>query len=112
MDEKIILSLIKRVKVPYKEFTLKEIDLIIEMGLSPTIISTMIDVTTELLKDEERKKEQEFFLKEQAKISKQGQTSQVIYQQAPSQGQGKDAVDVLTEEAAKQGIKMLLDHLF
>jgi hypothetical protein len=111
MDEKIILSLVKRVKVPYKEFTLDEIDLIIEMGISSNIIATMIDVTTELLKDQERKKEQEFFLKEQTKMAKQGQqTTQVNYKQAPSKG--KDVVDVVTEEAAKQGVKMLLDHLF
>jgi hypothetical protein len=110
MDEKIILSLVKRVKVPYKEFTIDEIDLIIEMGISSNIIATMIDVTTELLKDQERKTEQELFLKEQAKMAKQGQTTHLIQQQTPSKS--KDVVDVITEEATKQGIKMLLDHLF
>ena len=112
MDEKIILSLIKRVKVPYKEFTLEEIDMIIDMGISSTVIATMIDVTTELLKDQERKKEQELFLKEQAKIAKDGQKTHIIHQQTQTQGQEKDVVDVITEEAAKQGVKMLLDHLF
>ena len=107
----LIISLINRVKTPYKEFTLDEIDVLTAMGLNDTIIAAMIDITTELLKDEARKKEQEYFLKEQAKIAKESQKTQVIYQSAPQPKQ-KDVVDVITEEAARQGMKMLLDKMF
>jgi ribosomal 30S subunit maturation factor RimM len=107
----LIISLIKRVKTPYKEFTLDEIDTLSAMGINDTLIAAMVDVTTELLKDKQRKLEQEYFLKEQAKIARESQKTQVIQQVSPQPKQ-RDVVDVITEEAAKQGMKMLLEKLF
>ena len=105
-SEKIILAMIRAVKTPYKEFSIEEIDILLKMGLNDTIVAMMIDVSTELFKDMRRKEEQEKFLKEQAKISQQKQfVPQMQLQQ-------KGAADVITEEVTKQGVKMLLDHLF
>ena len=105
-SEKIIVAMIRAVKTPYKEFTIEEIDILLKMGLNDTIVATMIDVSTELFKDIRRKEEQEKFLQEQAKISQQ---KQFVPQGQPQQ---KGVTDVITEELTKQGIKMLLDHLF
>lgn len=113
MDEKIIISLIKRVKVPYKEFTIEEIDFILEMGINSNIVSSMIDVTTELLKDEQKRKQQEYFLNEQKKIAKE--QTKVIYQNTKTQkvdAQGNPIVEKLQDELIKQGVGMLLDQLF
>lgn len=81
------------------------------MGINDIIIAAMVDVTTELLKDKQRKLEQEYLLKEQAKIARESQKTQVIQQVSPQPKQ-RDVVDVITEEAARQGMKMLLDKMF
>lgn len=110
-SEFLIISIIKRVKIPYKEFTLDEIDLLIKMGLSEKVISTMIDVTTEILKDKEKREYQEFLLLEQKKMLQEQNKAKVIYQQnqnVQSDGIGKQIQD----ELIKQGVKQLLDHLF
>ncbi|WP_373073236.1 ankyrin repeat domain-containing protein [Sulfurimonas sp.] len=114
-SEVIVISLIKRVKTPYKEFTLDEIDTLIEMGLSDNIIASMIDVTTELLKDEQRKKEQQFLLSEQQRIAKENSKTKVIYQQGPSLQQktvGDVIIDKAVDKAVDKGVEMLLRKLF
>jgi len=112
-SETIIIALIQRVKVPYKEFTLDEIDILTDMKLSDNIIATMINVTTELLKNEEKKKQQQFYLKEQNKISKQ--KTKVIYKNTNNTQpvNNNNAIgDKLQDEVIKQGVGMLLDQLF
>lgn len=112
-SELIILSLIKRVKVPYKEFTIEEIETLQSLGLSDKIISTMIDVTTLLLRDEKLRKQQEYFLNEQKKIA--NQKTRLIYQNTKTQkvdAQGNPIVEKLQDELIKQGVSMLLDQLF
>lgn len=116
-SEVIVVSLIKRVKTPYKEFTLDEIDTLIEMDLSDNIIAAMIDVTTELLKDEERKKEQQFLLSEQQRIAKENSKTKVIYQNTPGvKVQQKTVGDVIldkaVDKAVDKGVDMLLRKLF
>lgn len=105
-SELIVISLIKRVKSPYKEFSIEEIDKLIEMGLSDKVISSMIDVTTVLTKEIERKKEQEL---QQRVIIKEQQVSR---QQNVQEDNSNPVLDKIGEEVTKQGIKMLLDHLF
>ena len=109
-SELIIVSLIKRVKSPYKEFSIDEIDTLISMGLSDKIIAGMIDVTTEIYKDTKRKQEQESMLKQQQSMQNAQRTStqQVQVQQDDS----NPVMDKVTEEITKQGIKLLLDNLF
>jgi len=112
-SETIIIALIQRVKVPYKEFTLDEIDILTDMKLSDNIIAAMINVTTELLKNEEKKKQQQFYLKEQNKISKQ--KTKVIYKNTNNTQpvNNNNAIgDKLQDEVIKQGVGMLLDQLF
>ena len=111
-SEKLVASLIKRVDTPYKEFTLEEIEILSKMDLSDTIISAMIDVTTELLKDEKRKKEQERLLEEQRKIAQQKTETKIIYQNTNTQEESNPVIDTLKNEAVKQIGKMLFDQLF
>ncbi len=107
-SETIITALIQRVKVPYKEFTLEEIDLLTQMKLSDNIIAAMINVTTELLKNEEKKKQQQFYLNEQKRNSQQ--QTKVIYRTTPTNN--NTVGDKLQDAAIKQGVGMLLDQLF
>ena len=109
-SETIITALIQRVKVPYKEFTLEEIDILSEMKLSDNIIASMINVTTELLKNEEKKKQQQFYLSEQKKNSQQ--KTQVIYRNNQQQESNNGIGNKVQEEVIKQGVGMLLDQLF
>ncbi|WP_373069704.1 hypothetical protein [Sulfurimonas sp.] len=114
-SEVIIISLIKRVKTPYKEYTLDEIRTLKSFGLSDKIIATMIDVTTELLKDEQRRKEQEFFLSEQNRIMKENKQTKTIYQNVGAKQQktvGDAVIDKATDAVIDKGINMLLDRLF
>ncbi|WP_373073218.1 ankyrin repeat domain-containing protein [Sulfurimonas sp.] len=109
-SEFLVVSLIKRVKVPYKEFTLDEIDLLIKMGLSEKIIATMIDVTTEILKDKEKREYQEFLLSEQKRMLEEQNKAKVIYQAPNTQSNGIG--DQIKDELIKQGVKQLFEHLF
>jgi predicted glycosyl hydrolase (DUF1957 family) len=112
-SEVIIIALIKRVKVPYKEFTLDEIDTLTKIGLSDHIIAAMINVTTELLKDEKVRKEQQFFLAEQKKLM--SQKTKVVYRNGSTQqqnDQGNPIMDQLSNELTKQGTKFILNKLF
>ncbi len=116
-DELIIVSLIKRVKEPYKEFSIDEIKTLQSMKLSSKIISTMMDVTTELLKDDTRRKQQKFFLSEQKRIKDQEIKVQktIIYKNNPNQkvdSQGNPIVEKIQNELINQGAKMLFDKLF
>ena len=115
----IIISLIKRVKSPYKEFTLEEIDLLLKMKLSDKIISAMMDVTTKLLEKEDKKQQQQFLLNEQKRIKNQEVKVQVkekvIYRNNPNQKvdtQGNPIVERVQGEIIKKGIGMLFDSLF
>ncbi|MDD2697194.1 MAG: ankyrin repeat domain-containing protein [Arcobacteraceae bacterium] len=110
-SDTIVVSLIKRVQTPYKEYTIDEIDILSKMGLSDRVIAAMIDVTTELLKDDKKKKEQEKYLTEQKKISEQKTETKVIYQNNGVQ-ESNPVVDTLKNEATKQIGKMIFDRLF
>jgi len=109
--ELIVVSLIKRVKSPYKEFSIDEIDTLITMGLSDTIIATMIDVTTELTKDMKRKQEQEDLVKQQQQIIQKNNVTQQNTQNV-QRDDSNPVMDKIGEEVINQGIKMLLDNLF
>ncbi|WP_373072299.1 ankyrin repeat domain-containing protein [Sulfurimonas sp.] len=103
-DEVLIISLIKRVKTPYKEYTLNEIKYLKSLGLNSKIISAMIDVTTQLLRDAKLKKEQEFFLAEKNRIAKRSKSK--------IDANGNPILEKVQDEVIKQGVGMLLDHLF
>lgn len=112
-SEKIIISMIKRVQSPYKEFSFNEVDLLLKMNLSENIISTMIDVTTELLKNEKKIKEEQYFLEQHKKIS--NQNSKVIYKTNSSQqttNQENPIMDKVQDKLIEKGTQMLFDKLF
>jgi len=112
-SELIIISLINRSKTPYKEFSMKEIDMLLNMGLSDKIVSAMIDITTKLLETKERKKEQQFLLSEQQRITTQ--KDKVIYKNNTNQkadAQDNPVINKVQDEVIKQGVGMLLDHFF
>lgn len=106
-SETIVVSLIKRVNTPYKEFALDEIDTLSNMGLSDVAISAMIDVTTELLKDKERRKEQEFLLHKLA-----SQNPDTPYEATSAHNNDNSLAKSVTNEMTKQGVKLLLNKLF
>ncbi len=110
-SEMIIVSLIKRVQVPYKEFTLEEIETLTKMELTEKTISAMIDVTTELLKDERRRKEQEFYQTENKRLMEQKAQPQTIVQ-TNNQNNNSQLQDKATEILLQEGSKMLLKSLF
>lgn len=112
-DKGIVISLIKRVKKPYKEFTLDEIDLLAKMELPSQVISAMIDRTTYLLENEENRKQQEFFLAEQKRIK--DEKVKVVQTRNLNQkvdAQGNLIAEKVQDELIKQGVGMLLDHFF
>ena len=109
-SEKIIISLIKRVRSPYKEFTLDEIDKLSAMGISDNIISTMMDVTTELVKEEDNRNHlKSLQSKEKTKIIYKERN---VSQNNSSDNQNNPVVDKVQDELIKQGAKMLFDKLF
>lgn len=110
----IVVQLIKRVQTPYKEFTIDEIDKLISMGLSDKTIAAMIEVTTELLKDDKKRKEQESYISEQRKISEKKSETKVIYQNNTNSNtnQNNHIMDAIQDEAAKQLTKKLFEKLF
>lgn len=109
-SERIIISLINISESPYKKFTLEEIDLLSSMNLSDSVIASMIDVTNILLKDERRKKEQDFFLSEQKRIASEIKNNNSKNQKIDQYG--NPIIDKVENEVSKQGIKMLFDYLF
>lgn len=114
-SEKILIAMIQRVKTPYKEFTFYEVDILIKMELSDDIIAAMINTTTKLLENEEKRKEQEFFLKEQDRIQKQEIKETIVYKDNANQkvdAQGNPIMDKVQSEVIKQGVGVLFDKLF
>lgn len=121
-SEMIVVSLIKRVQIPYKEFSLEEIEELIKMELTDKTISAMIDVTTELLKDERKRKEQEFYQAENKRlmeqkaqpqtIIKEVQTVQEVQTTNQNNNSGSQLADKATEILLQEGTKMLLKSLF
>ncbi len=111
----IVVQLIKRVQTPYKEFTIDEIDKLISMGLTDKTIAAMIEVTTELLKDDKKRKEQESYITEQRRISEKKSETKVIYQNNNTNNnsnQSNQIMNAIQEEAAKQLTKKLFEKLF
>ena len=108
MSGVIIISLIKRVKSPYKEFSLDEIDSLSAMGFSDNIISAMMDITTEILKEEEKLQQQ--------KSLRVNEKPKVIYKERivnqNTEKENNPVVDKIQDELIKQGAKMLFDNLF
>lgn len=118
-SEKIIISLIKQVSSPYKKFTLDEIDVLIKMGLSDNVISAMIDVTTQLLRDEKLRKQQEALIAEQQKIANQKQkviVKERIIEKRGTDSNGNPFVEAVGKEIGKELGKeigrKILDSLF
>lgn len=121
-SEMIVVSLIKRVQIPYKEFTLEEIEELTKMELTDKTISAMIDVTTELLKDERKRKEQEFYQAENKKLMEQKAQPQTIIKEVQTvkevqttnqnNNNGSQIADKATEILLQEGTKMLLKSLF
>ena len=109
-SELILISMIKQQEIPYKKFTMDEIDILLKMELSDRIISAMIDVTTKLYDNQRVRKQQEFFLNEQKKIA--NQTIQNNYQNKKVDTQGNPIVNKIEDEVIQQGVKLLLDQLF
>ena len=110
-NERILVSLIKSAKTPYKEFTMEEIEILLEMGLSDKIVSAMIDVTTLLYRDAKLKEEQLFLINEQRKISEQNQINYSNSNNSVDK-QGNPIIKKVQNEAIKQGVGLLLDNLF
>ncbi len=117
-SERIITSLIKRVRTPYKEYTLDEIDTLVDMGLSDNIIASMIDVTTQLLKDEQRRKEQEYYLNEQKKIAQENSKTKIIRERVVNNTNtntnsgSNQLMNTIGKEVGKEIGKKLLEELF
>ena len=102
-SEILLISLIKQQEIPYKKFTIEEIDTLTKMGLPESVIVAIIDTTTQLLRDEKLRTEQERYL-----LIQQKQTPQM-----PPSSSGSDAImNEVGKEVTKQGIKFLLDQLF
>ena len=106
-SEIILISLIKQQEIPYTKFTIEEVEMLTKMGLSDLIIATIIDTTTQLLRDEKLQAEQERYLSIQ---------QNTIPPQTPiiqkSQNESDTIMNEVSKEVTKQGIKFLLDQLF
>lgn len=111
-SEAILLAMIKQQEIPYKKFTLPEIDMLQKMGLTEKVIVAMIDVTTTLLHDEKLRKQQEYYLAEERKIAA-SQQQNVMNQNSVNQPVEQPGIkDKVQNEVIKQGVGMLLDSLF
>ena len=111
-DESIIISLVKRVKTPYKEYTIKEIKLLKKLGIKSKIISAMIDRTTYLLENTEKRKEQEYYLAEQKRIKDTNVKEKIVYTNQKTDKEGNPLIDKVQDKLIEQGAKMLFDKLF
>lgn len=106
-SETLLISLIKQQETPYKKFTIEEIDSLLQMGLPDTVIAAIIDTTTQLLRDEKLRTEQErYLLIHQNALKQQNVTSQ------PAQTGSDTIMNEVGKEVTKQGIKFILEQLF
>lgn len=117
MSEVLIIAQIKRVKSPYIEFTLDEIETLQELDLTDNIIAEMMNVTTKLKEDQERKAEQDRYIKQQNKVA--NTQPKVIYRDRPVQNnnnrnnnQSNPLLEKATDKLLEAGAKKLFDHLF
>lgn len=110
-SEGLVVSLIKRVKEPYKEYTIEEIDILSSMGLSDKVIAAMIDVTTKILEDKEKRAYQEYLLAEQKKVSQESASQAIVNNSAADQAPSS-TTDTIKNEIMNQGAKKIVDYLF
>ncbi len=118
MSEVLIIAQIKRVKTPYSEFNINEIEVLQQMGLSDNIIAEMINITTKINDKNRDKEEQNRYLAEQQRISKSNNKKpRVIYRQAKTNNNSKKQesnplLEKATDKLLEAGAKKLFDHFF
>jgi hypothetical protein len=110
--KEIVVAKIQGVETPYKDFSMQELELLKELGLDSRVIAAMMEVSTQLKKDEKRRERQEAYLAEQRRLMRESQA-------APSGGQGKGAGgaaggvgDEVGRQVGKEVGKQVVDFFF
>jgi ankyrin repeat protein len=113
ISDAILASKIKSINKPYRKYSLDEIAVLTNLGLSETILIAMLDVTTEYEKESRQKEAQEYLLRSQEKIAKENKTkTNTVYQnQNTNQNQNSVGNKVL-ETVAEKALEGLIRNLF
>ena len=114
-SDALIIPVIKRAKSPYREYTIDEMMILSEMGLSDQIIGAMVQVTTKFYARDAAAKAEAERLEKQMEIARANQKQQttIVHQNsgAPAQ-RGPTASEQLQQELTRQASKQLLKSLF
>jgi hypothetical protein len=103
IDDSIVISVIKNVKEPYKEFTLTDVALLNKFGISNNIIKAMIDVTKDIKANIDYDSGVNNDFKQELKND-----NKVIQ----NDNNENAVVDSIKDEIVNQGMKQLFDNLF
>lgn len=114
--EKVIVAKINGVKEPYRDFSFDELVTLKKLKFSDDIIAAMLNVTTELNKEQARIAREDALLEEQRKSTQETGQNQSYMAAQPQSGQNNELINAATQEAGRalgrEVVKELLDNLF
>jgi hypothetical protein len=119
IGQPIIISKVKRSDTGYKDFDMDEIAILKGWKFSDTLIAAMMDVTTSIEKENQRRAEQNAMLaKQEAMLNamqniKAGGTTTIIQQnETVGQAVGKSLANSAADQAGKVMVNKLINSLF
>lgn len=119
IGQPIIISKVKRSQTGYKDFNMDEIVILKQWGFSDTLIASMMDVTTEIDKENQRRAEQsamlakqEAMLNEMRNMQQAGNSSSYTPNDSVGKAVTKSLASSAADEAGKMMANKLLDSLF
>lgn len=118
ISEAILSSQIKSLNKPYNKYSLDEIMILMKYGLTEPLITTIIDVTTQVEKEareEQRQKQtkiQPILSQENAFEAQKREIQQNNLQQSNTDAQSNTIQDAVTSEAGKAIVGEIIKNLF
>lgn len=114
LSENVLRSKIIANNKPYRNYSLDEIQIMMELGLTDTLLTAMLDVTTAYEKENRQYKAQQDMIKSQERISKQNQNTRAINVSQPSNTNANQNTigDKVMDQAMEKGVEMLIKNLF
>lgn len=117
ISEGILISKIKNLNKPYRKYSLDEISILTELGLSDKLLIAMLDVTTTYEKERRQIEAQNYMLKSQERIAKENKntTTTNVYKTSNNSQNNqtqKSVGDKVMDKAVEKGVEMLINNLF
>jgi len=109
IKDPVLISKIKANNQPYRNYTLDEISVLAELGITDSIMQAMLDITTTCEKDNRLQQAEAERLRQQRQL--QQQQAKSVYQQ-PQQTQQTNTGSNAAGEIGKEVLKGLIKNLF